>query len=63
MPLNVDNIFVFKVFETEVWITETIVNTWIIMAILIVLAIFIRIKMRKFKEVPTGFQTLVEAGF
>lgn len=62
MPLNVDNIWILDIFGIEVWITETIVNSWIIMAILIALAIFIRIKMRKFKEIPTGFQNLVEAG-
>ncbi|NLN03737.1 MAG: F0F1 ATP synthase subunit A [Clostridiaceae bacterium] len=62
MSLNVDNIWVWNIFGVEVWITETIVNSWIIMAVLIALAIFIRIKMRKFKEIPTGFQNLVEAG-
>jgi F-type H+-transporting ATPase subunit a len=62
VPLNVDNIWILDIFGIEVWITETIVNSWIIMAILIALAIFIRIKMRKFKEIPTGFQNLVEAG-
>jgi F-type H+-transporting ATPase subunit a len=31
------------------------------MGILIVFAIFVRIKLRKFKEVPTGFQNAIEA--
>lgn len=62
MVLNVDNIWVLNLFGLEIWITETILNTWVIMALLIALAIFIRIKLRKFKEIPTGFQNLVEAG-
>ena len=47
-------------FGVEVWITETIVNTWVIVLLLIVLAIFIRIKLRKFESVPKGFQNVVE---
>lgn len=60
MALNIDNILVFDFFGLEVWITETIVNTWIIMFILIVLAIIVRIKLRSFKVIPTGFQNIIE---
>lgn len=59
--INVDNLWVINIAGVEVWITETIVNTWFIMLVLIVLAIIARIKLRDFKEVPTGFQNLVEA--
>lgn len=59
--LNIDNYWVLDIFGIEVWITETIFNTWIIMLILIVLAIITRIKLRKFKEIPTGLQNIVEA--
>ena len=45
----------------EVWITDTIISTWIIMGILITFAIVVRIKVAKFKDVPTGFQNVVEA--
>lgn len=44
----------------EIWITETIVNTWIIMAILIILAIMARIKLSNFKEIPSGIQNVIE---
>lgn len=58
--LNVDNYWILEVAGTEVWITETIFNTWIIMGILIVLAIIARIKFNSFKEIPTGFQNAIE---
>jgi len=43
-------------------ITTSIKNTWIIMAVLIIFAIIVRIKLKKFKEVPeSGFQNFIEA--
>ena len=41
-------------------ITETILNTWIIMAVLIAFAIVVRVKIRRFKDIPRGFQNVVE---
>ena len=53
---------VFDFFGIEIWFTETIRNTWIIMGILILFAIFARIKFfRKASEVPNGFQNAIEA--
>lgn len=60
MGLEVDNLAVWELFGIEIWITETIVNTWIIMAILIAIAIIARIKLRNFKEIPKGFQNAIE---
>ncbi|NLZ96009.1 MAG: F0F1 ATP synthase subunit A [Bacteroidales bacterium] len=60
MGLNVDNIWVFNISGVEIWITETIVNTWIIMILLIGFAIVVRVKLRKFEVIPTGFQNMVE---
>jgi F-type H+-transporting ATPase subunit a len=54
------NIWILEIGGVEVWITQTIVNTWIIMAILIVFAVIVRIKLRNFKEEPTAFQNAVE---
>lgn len=59
--LNINNYWVVKIAGIEVWITETIFNTWVIMAVLIALAIVARIKLRSFKEIPVGFQNAVEA--
>ncbi|MGI6577388.1 MAG: F0F1 ATP synthase subunit A [Eubacteriales bacterium] len=61
MGLNIENLWVIDIAGVEVWITETIFNTWIIMLLLIVLAVIARIKLRKFKLVPTGVQNLIEA--
>ncbi|MCL2202132.1 MAG: F0F1 ATP synthase subunit A [Oscillospiraceae bacterium] len=47
--------------RVTVYITDTLVSTWILMGVLIAFAIVVRIKIRKFNEVPTGFQNVVEA--
>lgn len=59
--LNIDNLWVFEVAGIEIWITETIFNTWLIMLCLIILAVITRIKLRNFKTIPTGFQNVIEA--
>ena len=51
----------FNIFGIEVWITDTIISTWIIMGVLITFAIVVRIKLRNIQEVPTGLQNAVEA--
>lgn len=58
--INIDNIWVLEIAGFEIWITETIVNTWFIMLVLILFAIIARIKLRTFKEVPRGFQNVIE---
>ena len=52
----------FNLFGTDyvVSVTQSMVSTWIIMAFLIIFAIIVRIKLTKFKDVPTGFQNFVE---
>lgn len=60
MNLNVENLRVLKIAGIEIWITETIFNTWIIMLLLIFLAILARIKLKSFKVVPTGIQNVIE---
>lgn len=61
MNLGVDNLWVVNLFGQEIWITRTIFNTWIIMAVLILLAVIVRVSLRRFREVPTGFQNAAEA--
>ena len=61
MNFNVDNLWVVQIGGIDIWITRTIVNTWIIMLVLIVFAIFARTMLRKFQEVPKGFQNAIEA--
>jgi len=61
IELEIRNRAVIDIFGLEVWITDTMVSTWIIMGVLIAFAILVRIKLRKIKEVPTGIQNVVEA--
>lgn len=61
MILNIDNLWVLNVAGVEVWITETIFNTWLIMLFLIVLALIARIKLKSFKVIPTGPQNVIES--
>ena len=60
MNFDIKNYGVIRIGGMELWITETMVNTWIIMGVLIVLAIAARIKLKNFKEVPKGFQNVLE---
>lgn len=61
MGLNIDNQAVLDIGGVEVWITETVVNTWIIMGVLILMAIVARIALQRFEAVPRGFQNAIEA--
>jgi len=45
----------------QIWINDTMISTWIVMGVLIIFAIIVRIKVRKFKDVPRGFQNVIEA--
>jgi len=45
----------------DVWITETTVNTWIIMSLLITFSFIVHKKLRNFRDVPSGLQNAVEA--
>jgi len=61
IDLEIKNYAVLRLFGIEIWITDTMISTWIIMGVLIAFAVVVRIKVSKFKEVPTGFQNAVEA--
>lgn len=52
---------VVNIFGVELWITNTIVVGWLVSAVLLVFAVIVRIKLKNFKEKPTGFQNVVEA--
>ena len=61
MDFDIKNHAVLELFGLEIWITDTMISTWIIMGVLIAFAVVVRIRIKKFKEVPTGFQNAVEA--
>ncbi len=47
-------------FGLDVWITDTTIATWIIGAVLIALAIYTNISVKKFNKIPKGFQNFIE---
>ena len=55
-----NTLYEVNLFGTKMGITETIQNTWIIMGVLIVFALFIRLSIKKFDKVPSGIQNFVE---
>lgn len=61
MDFNIKYIDSIYIFGQEIWITSTIINTWIIGAILILASLIVRKKLKKFKEVPSGGQNIIEA--
>ena len=61
MDFDIKNHALLELFGLEIWITDTMISTWIIMGVLIAFAIVVRIRIRKFKDVPKGFQNAVEA--
>jgi len=51
---------VIKFFNIEIWLTETIVNTWIIIFVLFLFALIINFYIKKFSIVPKGMQNFIE---
>lgn len=41
-------------------ITESILSMWMVMAVLVIFALIVHAKLKNFKDVPTGFQNVVE---
>jgi len=60
MDFNIHVVKVIHIGGLEIWITESMVNAWIIASILILLALAVRIFMRSPKKVPGTFQNIVE---
>ena len=60
MDFNNRVLWTIELFGLEVWITETIFNTWIVMAVLIGFAIAVRLMLKHFRDIPAGFQNAVE---
>ena len=44
----------------DLWITNTMVMGWVISTVLVIFAVIVRLKLKTFKERPTGFQNIVE---
>lgn len=51
----------FELNGSTIYLTDTLVSTWVVMALLLILALVVRIKMRRFTQVPTTrFQSAME---
>lgn len=61
MDFGTKVLYEIEVFGKTIWITETIVTTWVLMLIIILFAIIARIKINKFEDVPNSkFQNFLE---
>ncbi len=61
MDFNIKVYETFNLFGREFWITTTVINTWIVGIFLIAFALFTRMALKNFQNVPKGFQNFVEA--
>lgn len=43
-----------------IYVTQTLLSTWVVMGVLIVLAVVVRLRISSFKGVPKGFQNVIE---
>lgn len=50
----------FDLFGLRFVITESILSMWVVMAVLIIFAIVVRVKLKSFTDKPKGFQNFVE---
>ena len=61
MDFSNKNLFLLgELFGEKIYLTETMLATWIIMAALILFAVIVRLRLRSFRGVPKGFQNVVE---
>jgi F-type H+-transporting ATPase subunit a len=51
----------FHLGDTPVYLTDTLIATWVIMGILILLAVVVRVQLCRFGDVPGAFQNAVES--
>lgn len=60
MDFNIHVAKVITIGDFEIWITESMINTWIICGVLILIALWIRRAIRKNEDVPNGVQNVIE---
>lgn len=51
----------FELNGENFYVTESLLSTWAVMAVLILFAVIVRVRLRSFKSVPRGFQNVVES--
>lgn len=57
---EIDVYGIVHIFGQEVWITQTLVTTWFLMAVIIFIAFLARLQLKKFNEKPEGTQNFIE---
>ncbi len=60
MQFNNRVLAIWNFLGQEIWFTETIRNTWIVMGVLLGLALIVRLSLQHFQTIPKGFQNVVE---
>lgn len=60
MDFNIHVADVINIGGIEIWITESMINSWIICAVLIMIALWIRIVIKNPSKVPSGVQNVAE---
>ena len=60
MDIGIHVVKTVNIFGFELWITESMVNVWLIGLVLIIAALIIRRKILKPKKIPAGVQNVIE---
>ncbi|WP_281816920.1 F0F1 ATP synthase subunit A [Vallitalea longa] len=60
MDIGIHVVKTVKIFGFDLWITESMVNVWLIGLVLIIAALIIRRKILKPKKIPAGVQNVIE---
>ena len=50
----------FNILGTEVWLTQTVVTTWILMIFITIIAVLIRFRLKSYRDKPSQGQNIVE---
>jgi F-type H+-transporting ATPase subunit a len=57
--LNIETVFTITIAGRRIPVTETVVVSWVVMALLIIAALLVT---RNLQKIPRGFQSLLESG-
>lgn len=60
MDIGIHVAKVFNIGGVEIWITETMINTWIVCGVLILIAFIVNRSIKNPKKVPSGIQNVAE---
>lgn len=60
MDFNIHVAKIFHIFGMEIWITESMINSWIICSVIIVVAVLINRALKHPQMIPSGVQNITE---